>query len=179
MRAAQWQMAVSAKLGVPEKLCNTYDILSPQKYDQVSYNSVFHLAAMKAAAAALARAVGNATFAALCDAAHARGAAALDARQWVAANASEAHYSFHDGDDASLMVDSLYAQVLAYSAGLGRVVSSDDKVTAHLRTEELWADTEHGLIVSTNGYGGGGSPNWATLNIHHGMPVAEALRQPE
>lgn len=31
MQAASWQMNVSAKLGVPEHLCNTYDILGPTK----------------------------------------------------------------------------------------------------------------------------------------------------
>ena len=30
-QAALWQMNVSAKIGVPEHLCNTYDILGPTK----------------------------------------------------------------------------------------------------------------------------------------------------
>jgi hypothetical protein len=83
-RAAEWQMNVSAEDGLPQHLVNTYDILGPNRYKHVSYNSVFHLLAM-AAARELATFKGDVTFAAKCAAALLRGQKALDSQQWVAA----------------------------------------------------------------------------------------------
>lgn len=186
-RAASWQMNVSVKLGVPEHLCNTYDILGPQSHDQVSYNSVFHLAAMKGCVA-LATAVDDQAMAAACSKAFDVGQVALHNNQWIPSSAtpsSPGHFSFTTDNNASLMVDTLYAQVLAYSTGLGLLLENETQVTQHLATEALWADTPHGLVVETNGpvqsgdIWQGGSPNWATLNIHTGMDPATALAQPE
>jgi len=86
-KAAQWQMSVSAEDGAPQHLENTYDILGPPRFKHVSYNTVFHLLAM-AAAAELAQAMGEAPFAETCAAALRRGQAALDAQQWVRDNST-------------------------------------------------------------------------------------------
>jgi hypothetical protein len=64
-KAAYWQMNVSAADGTPQHLCNTYDILGPTRHLHVAYNTVFHLLAMKAAAA-LATVMGDSDFAATC-----------------------------------------------------------------------------------------------------------------
>jgi uncharacterized protein (DUF608 family) len=171
-KAAQWQMSVSAADGAPVGLCNTYDILGPQNHKHVSYNTVFHLLAM-AAAAELAAAMGNETaFATECSSALRRGQEALDAQQWVTLGAP--HYSFSSESPQSLMADSLYAQVLAHSAGLGLVVANASKVKQHLQTEALWNDSPDGLRVESNAGNSSGSgiavwqgasPNWAYLNI--------------
>merc|ERR1719188_2497983 len=50
-RAAEWHMSVAAGSGVPEYQCNTYDILNPPAFRQVSFNSAFHILGLQAAAA--------------------------------------------------------------------------------------------------------------------------------
>ena len=60
------------------------------------------------------------------------------------------HWSFADTEPDSLMADSLYAQVLAHSVGLGTVVSSPAKAKLHLATEALWNDSPFGLRVESN-----------------------------
>ena len=84
-RAAEWQMSVSVGDGLPQHLVNTYDILGPNRYKHVSYNSVFHLLAM-AAAKELAKFQGDEAFSAKCGTALQRGQKALDSQQWVAAD---------------------------------------------------------------------------------------------
>ena len=153
----------------------------------MSYNTVFHLLAMKAAAE-LATVMGDDEFSTKCTAALKRAQAAFDSQQWVA-NTSAAHYSFSAEAPDSLMADTLYAQLLADSVGLGTLLSSEDKIKEHLATEALWNDSPFGLRVESNGgvstgsgeaVWQGGSPNWASLNIRHGfLGVEEALEQPK
>ena len=150
------------------------------------------------AASQLAAAVDDAEFGAACDKAFARGQAALDRWQWQE-NGTASHFSYGIGagwpnvtqaENTSLMVDTLYAQVLGYSLGLGSLISSEEKIKAHLVTENAWADTPAGMTVLQHGpnkadgeaYGTGaiwqgGSPNWGSLNIHLGMDVDAALAQ--
>jgi hypothetical protein len=96
-----------------------------------------------------------------------RGQAAFDAQQWQE-NGTASHYSFAVEQPASLMADSLYAQLLADSVGLGSLID-EKKMKAHLQTEALWNDSPHGLRVESKsgvstGSGEavwqGGSPNW-------------------
>lgn len=186
--ATLWQMSKSIEQGIPKNLCNTYDRLGPGRRDYVSYNAVFHLTAMSAAAH-LAKAIGDDKFANNCTNALVRGQKALDTLQWVEADQTKEmapHWSFANDDPASLMVDSLYGQVLAYTVGLGTVVSGNAKIKQHLQTELLWADSPYGLVVLTNKsiqrlpeIWQGGSPNWASLNIRNKfMSVTDALTQP-
>ena len=137
-KAAQWQMNVSAADGTPEHLCNTYDILGPTKHLHVSYNTVFHLLSMKAAAA-LATVMGDAEFATTCTAAFTRGRTAFNSQQWQE-NGTASHYSFSVESPVSLMADSLYAQLLADSVGLGSLID-EKKMKSHLATEALWNDS--------------------------------------
>eukprot|EP01050_Picozoa_sp_SAG11_P006368 SAG11_NODE_490_length_8982_cov_5.961162_9_plen_762_part_00 len=112
-KAAQWQMDVSAEDGTPQHLENTYDILGPTRFKHVSYNTVFHLLAMKAAAE-LATVMGDSECATACTAALKRGQAAFDEQQWVSNMTGAPHYSFAADRSQSLMADSLYAQLLAF-----------------------------------------------------------------
>lgn len=57
MKAAEWHMSVSSQYGIPVKLQNTYDILALNQYTFSTYNSAFHLLAMRAAEE-LAKAMG-------------------------------------------------------------------------------------------------------------------------
>ena len=80
-------MSVSATLGVPVKLQTTYDILGFTQYQLSAYSSVFHIMAMRAAAA-LATAAGEVADAANFTAAADRARDSLDTLQWVGANKS-------------------------------------------------------------------------------------------
>ena len=163
-KAAQWQMDVSKPLGVPERLETTYDILGFPHYQLSAYASAFHLIAMRASSA-LATAAGDDAFAATCDAAFERAQAAMDALQW---NATAGHYNAaSDGCTATgcatgigLFADSFYAQVLAYSLGLGELLPDPRRLDAHLAATvarncvhtdvasgELRAGCENGLVI--------------------------------
>eukprot|EP00927_Polykrikos_kofoidii_P071217 TRINITY_DN67517_c0_g1_i1.p1 TRINITY_DN67517_c0_g1~~TRINITY_DN67517_c0_g1_i1.p1 ORF type:complete len:1064 (+),score=165.60 TRINITY_DN67517_c0_g1_i1:141-3332(+) len=186
-KAAQWHIDVAKESGVPEKQCNTYDILGPQQHKQVSYNSAFHLLAMRAAEElARSQLVNDQDFADECAKAFARGQQVLDTNQWVDRGKGQGYYSFSIEDKTSLMVDTFYPQVLSYTLGLGALVD-EDKLQAHLDTELEWNDSPYGLIVAstgsgktkTNGVWQMGPPNWASLNIHLGRySVNGALEQP-
>ena len=92
--------------------------------------------------------------------------------------------------------DALYAQVLAYSAGLGRLVSSDDKIKSHLAAElatncvraegAALVDgcDDAGIVILTGRtppgvtdwqIWEGGAPNHATVGLQTGEPPATAL----
>ena len=77
---------------------------------------------------ALSPPVRDAAFAAECDAALARGRAAMDALLWVE---GRGYYRSYTGGDA-LMSDSLYAQVLADTLGLGALTSDAQAALAAL-----------------------------------------------
>jgi non-lysosomal glucosylceramidase len=172
---------------VPEGQCNTYDILNPTDHKQVSYNSAFHLLALRAAEE-LARSplINDLDFANTCATAFERGQQTLDANQWTERADGKGHYSFAIEDNSSLMVDTFYPQVLSYSLGLGALVT-ESRLLAHQRTEAEWNDSPLGLIALSTGEGTElsdgvwqmGSPNWATLNLHLGTSVQEALSQPK
>jgi non-lysosomal glucosylceramidase len=89
----------------------------------------------------------------LCDdgagtAALTRGQQAFDSQQWVS-NSTASHYSFSVESPDSLMADTLYAQLLADSVGLGSLID-EEKMKTHLETEALWNDSPYGLRVESN-----------------------------
>lgn len=200
-------MNVSATYGVPLKLQTTYDILGFTQYNLSSYSSVFHIMAMRAAAE-LATAAGDHASAVTFAAAAERGTASLDELQWVEANATVADSGFwaaaSDGctdkqgctSQHGFFGDALYGQVLAYSAGLGTIVSSEDKLRSHLKAE-LARNCFHvegqalkpgcdkaGIVILTGRpkvgvtdwqVWEGGAPNHATVAIRSGEAPATAL----
>ena len=139
------------------------------------------------AAAELATVMGDAEFARTCTAALTRAQQALNTQQWVE-NGTASHYSFSVEAPESLMADTLYAQLLADSVGLGSLID-EQKMKLHLETEVLWNDSPFGLRVESHagvstGSGEavwqGASPNWAAINIRHGfLDVETALLQPK
>eukprot|EP01046_Picozoa_sp_COSAG06_P035094 COSAG06_NODE_3735_length_4963_cov_10.556538_2_plen_215_part_00 len=89
----------------------------------------------------------------LCDdgagtAALTRGQQAFDSQQWVS-NSTASHYSFSVESPDSLMADTLYAQLLADSVGIGSLID-EEKMKTHLETEALWNDSPYGLRVESN-----------------------------
>eukprot|EP01065_Artemidia_motanka_P038717 TRINITY_DN47565_c0_g1_i1.p1 TRINITY_DN47565_c0_g1~~TRINITY_DN47565_c0_g1_i1.p1 ORF type:complete len:985 (+),score=290.16 TRINITY_DN47565_c0_g1_i1:57-3011(+) len=155
-RGAQWQMAKSKDLGVPKGLQTTYDILRfPEKYQISAYATVFHLAAMRAAEE-LAIVVGDSAFAAECRTAFTRAQAAFDKLQW---NAEKGLYNAgsngctadgctsHEG----VFSDAFYAQVLAYTVGLGELLADPAKLDSHLnatwKANCIHNDPKTGAIV--------------------------------
>ena len=131
-----------------------YDLLQQKgMYNHTMFSAAFHLLAMRAGAA-LARtpSVADEAFAAACDDAFARGAAAIDAQLW---NESAGYYRAFVGGpqgavdgNTSLMSDSLYAQVLADSLGLGALLP-DERVTRHQARVLRRNSSPHGLAIQT------------------------------
>mmetsp|Transcript_14855 Transcript_14855/g.47769 ORF Transcript_14855/g.47769 Transcript_14855/m.47769 type:complete len:478 (+) Transcript_14855:1433-2866(+) len=181
--AARWQMARAAESGLPTRLVDTYDGLRLSRYNVSCFSALFHLLAMAAARElALSPPVRDAAFAAECDAALARGRAAMDALLWVE---GRGYYRSYTGGDA-LMSDSLYAQVLADALGLG-ALTSDAQVTRHLAAVLQRNDSPYGLLCQTGRYplpAGAGAdnsiwmmanPNWASLSLRRGGDPHKAL----
>lgn len=182
-KAAQWQISTAAQYGVPTKLVATYDILGLDKYAYAAYNSVFHLLALSAAHD-LAVAVGDTTFAATAKAALSRGQAAMDALSW---NSKLGYYNSYAGGTA-LMSDTFYAQVLAYSSGLGDLLLNPQRLDQHNNATAHYNDSPFGFIIQTGRYPPSdwhdnslwqmASPNWGSLMLHRGADVDLALSQP-
>ncbi|KAL1521790.1 hypothetical protein AB1Y20_021443 [Prymnesium parvum] len=179
-RAAQWQLDRAAEGGgLPLHLVDTYDGLELQRYNISAYSAFFHLLALRAAEA-LARAppVNDTAFAARCAAGAAAARQAVQAMLW---NGTAGYYRSFSGGHAT-MADSLYAQVLADSLGLG-ALTSDAQVASHVARVVRTNASPYGLLVQT---GREGFPidnsiwmmanaNVATLMLWRGTPPEEAL----
>jgi len=179
-RAAQWHISVSQEFGIPYRLVSTYDILGLDQYNVTAYNSVFHLLAMKAAEK-LATAMGDAAFATICSNAFKTAQISMDKYLW---NSTAGYYNAYWGipphinpaPSGALQSDSFYAQVLAYSAGLGFILPDEAKARSHLAAERRINESPFGFLLMTGRYPYPGpwtdnavwmmaNPNWATLNI--------------
>jgi non-lysosomal glucosylceramidase len=136
-RAAQWQMDKSKEFGVPLGLETTYDIMGFPKYQLSAYTSVFHLLAMRATME-LAMLSGDDEFAKICEAAWHRGQKAMDKLQWNAqggyydAGSSKCTADVDCSEGTGSFADAFYAQVLAYSLGLGELIADPTKLDSHL-----------------------------------------------
>merc|ERR1712139_31483 len=75
----------------------------------------------------------------------------LDKNQWQDRGNGKGYYSYSLEDNSSLMVDAFYPQVLAFTNGLGSLVTDPQKLQAHLRTEAEWNDGPYGLVVESTG----------------------------
>ena len=143
-KAVEWHISTCEQFDVPYKLQTTYDVLHFPEYDVSTYSSVFHMAAMRAAAE-LAKAMGDTDFAQTCTDSYQRAQAALDALQWVPADGSGGHKNgYYAGGSSNctkgtgcdvqvgFFADAFYAQVLSYSVGLGQLSKDLDKLKSHL-----------------------------------------------
>ncbi|ESO93556.1 hypothetical protein LOTGIDRAFT_161662 [Lottia gigantea] len=188
-KAAQWHILSARSSGTLIRMVNTYDVLGQNAYDVCAYNSVFHLLAMRAAEE-LAKFMADEEFAAECRAVYNEGIEALDKYLW---NSTAEYYnsytpSIHNlsiPNPGALMTDTLYAQVLAHSVGLGDLVDRT-KISKHLTAELDYNDTPYGMMVQTGRYPYPGpsqdnaiwmmgNPNWASTQIRLGTDVDEAL----
>ena len=187
--AAAWQMrrANRSAINLPDHLTDTYDGLFFQRYNASTYSAFFHLLAMRAAAA-LARIpdIGDEAFAQACDESYAKANASIQTHLW---DPTKGYYRAYTNGSA-VMADSLYAQVLADSLGLG-TLTSDAQVRSHLKVVARENGTPHGLLVMTGrypypgpnprGHDGDNSvwmmanANWATLSLWRGGDVDEAF----
>ena len=141
----RWQLNVSAAYGVPYRLQTTYDLLGFPRFEIAAYNSVFHIATL-AAAAELADAMGDDAWASHCRTEQAAASTAFDLLQWNATlggynagsnNCTKGVGCLSEGPQATtgVFADSFYAQVLAFSAGLGTLVAQPSRLLAHLTTQ--------------------------------------------
>lgn len=167
-RAAQWQMRNASRFGVPTHLQTSYDIMGFDKSEVAVYASVFHLAAM-AAAAELATFAGDASFADECRAALERGRSAIDQLQWSVEGrhywAASSNCTAGAGCDASsgVFADSFYAQVLVYSVAGEELLADPTRLDQHLETE---ARTN---CVHTDLSGGNGSTDVLAPGCPNGL----------
>jgi non-lysosomal glucosylceramidase len=203
-----WQLKHSATYQLPVKLETSYDILGFPSYELAAYNSMFHIATL-AAAAELADAMGDTDFAASCRASQSNATAAFDQLQW---NGTKGAYDAGSDkctagvgcdEGIGLFADSFYAQVLAYSAGLGTLIADPDRLISHLKTQlkenciyfpNATAPIQlgycpNGLVALTGRYPTTprsathadlqiwemAPPNHATLGLHLGQHVDEML----
>ncbi len=153
-KIAAWHISTTDKLGVPYKLETTYDQLQfPQKYDVSSYATAFHLLAMRVCVD-LAAAMGDNATQTLCAASLSNVTAAFDLMQWnkdhYSAGASGCAKGQGCSSQIGVFADSFYAQVLAYTNGLGPLVDTT-KLAAHMNTTAVencaFPDGSGGLIA--------------------------------
>lgn len=164
VKIAKWQMAKSAQYGVPVKLETTYDIIGFPRYTLSTYASIFHLLAMKATME-LANFLGDTAFEAECTTAFHRAQSALDQYQWNATHQFYDAASNCDGTSCTgvgVFADAFYAQVLAYTLGLGSLLAHPERLDSHLKlvwqqncvhnnetTGEVVPGCPNGLVIMT------------------------------
>ncbi|XP_064405275.1 uncharacterized protein LOC135350425 [Halichondria panicea] len=220
-RAAQWHLDVSKKVGMPQYLVSTYDVLGLRSYPYASYNGAFHLLAMKAAEK-LAVWMNDTDFALECHTAFLVGQDTLDDILWNSTGKYYNAYSTTEEDFAeelffedlrvnlcdypkyhkeewgecydgsptnpgAIMTDTFYAQVLAYSLGIGTLVKDENKLRSHMKAERVYSHSPRGMVVMTGRYTKVpipwsdnaiwmmGNPNWASIQLHLGEDRDEAM----
>eukprot|EP01121_Diplochlamys_sp_Union-15-3_P001413 TRINITY_DN11225_c0_g1_i1.p1 TRINITY_DN11225_c0_g1~~TRINITY_DN11225_c0_g1_i1.p1 ORF type:complete len:429 (-),score=64.03 TRINITY_DN11225_c0_g1_i1:2-1288(-) len=198
--AISWQINISKKYGLPSYMTCTYDILSMEQYELMAFNGFWHLVSMMAAQK-LATIQNDLNLANACNQSYQLGLSALNQNLWN----GNYYRAFTNPGTEPVMADTMYAQVWAFTLGLGLSVPSD-RIKSHLQAELSHNDSPYGLLVLTgrhsdkrkqvkidqytdcgsinpiaqdNSIWMGGSPNWASLNIHLGMEVSQAMIQPE
>ncbi|CAD5124032.1 DgyrCDS12336 [Dimorphilus gyrociliatus] len=189
IKAADWHINTTGSYGIPINLQNTYDILALNAYTFSAYNSAFHLLAMKVAEH-LARAMSDTPRALKYKQAYEKGVVGMDKYLW---NSTMNYYNSYGSISSSgelhtvgaLMTDTFYAQVLAFSLGLGPLVD-EKKLNTHMDAELRYNDSPYGMLVQTRRYKYPGppqdnavwmmgNPNWATIKIHLKANPQEAL----
>ncbi|XP_020625895.1 uncharacterized protein LOC110063277 isoform X1 [Orbicella faveolata] len=205
VKAVDWMIFKGTQgTGLPYKLQCTYDQLDLNLYDHNIFNSFLYVLALRAAQE-------------LCNIMddHSLWKEVTIAMEFARYTISEELWSEEDGyyhawwdkqkGSASwLMSDSLYAQVWAYTLGLGHL-DEPNRLRSHLMKELEINDTPYGLRVMatdppTNKSVGscpkdistaqlnnrvalhesiwiGSSPDWTTLQIHLGFDAQDALQQ--
>jgi uncharacterized protein (DUF608 family) len=117
--AADWQIGIAKKYGLPSYIIDTYDILGLNAYELATFNAAFHLVSMRACIA-LATIMNDTTSIAKCQHSFDVGRATLYDNLWTGT-----YFRAFNGADA-VMADSFFAQVWAYTLGLGNVTNEND-----------------------------------------------------
>ena len=182
--------------GLPVKLQCTYDQLFLHTYDHNAFNSFLHLLALRVAKELCEIKKDRKTLEDIEEALK-EAQAKIDDELWSEEDGFyHAVWDRHKGSPSWLMADSLYAQVWAFTLGLGPLHEAR-KLRSHLKKELLRNDTPFGLKVMTTDHATnlsvgscpkdlpskkfnklvalhesvwlGGSPDWTSLQIHLGM----------
>lgn len=205
IRAVNWMIDKGTNgTGLPYRQQCTYDLLYINKYDHTTFNSFMYVLALRVAQE-LSTIMGDADLLKKVTTAIAIARDRISEEFW-----SEQDGYYHAwwdkklGSPSWLMSDSLYAQVWAYTLGLGHL-DDPKRIISHLNKELEINDTPYGLRVmatdipvnksvgscpkdiSTSELENlvgrhesiwmGGNPDWATLQIHLGMDPQKALLQ--
>ncbi len=195
-KAADWQVQRSTRLGLPERLENSYDWWHFGEKDLVAYNAFLHLAAMLAAEK-IAQVEGEAEVAGKYRQAFAAGQKSLTRHLWTGEYFRSWWMDGQPCPDA-LHADSLYGQLWAFMLDLG-LAADESSLRAHLKMESRLNASPFGLKVMRRAdpglpeaenavpHGGGlnaardnlvweaGSLDWCSLNLQLGGPVEQSL----
>jgi uncharacterized protein (DUF608 family) len=143
-KAIRWQVDRCGDLGLPSRLCNTYDWWEFEKKDLVSYNSFLHLAAMRASEK-LATAVSDAALAQECARNFQAARHALHEKLWTG-RFFRAWWMADGSHPEALHADTLYGQLWAFLLGLGWL-TDPEKIRSHLAEEKSRNGGSRGLVV--------------------------------
>jgi non-lysosomal glucosylceramidase len=143
-RALEWQISRAKALGLPERLCTTYDWWDFQEKDVVAYNAFLHLAAL-AAGERMAEVEGDGASALACREAFGAGRRAVDEKLWTG-RFYRSIWMRGGGIPDSLHTDTLYGQLWADILDLGHL-ADPARLRSHLALEAEVNPTPFGLKV--------------------------------
>jgi non-lysosomal glucosylceramidase len=198
-RALGWQIDRAKALGLPERLCTTYDWWDFETKDVVAYNAFLHLAAL-VAGERMAEIEGDSSALVACREAIQAGRQAVDEKLWTG-RSYRSIWLRGGGIPDALHTDTLYGQLWAYLLDLGHI-ADPARLRSHLALEaevnptpfglkvfEVDSDrptcrvTEPGLMPDhRNGPRDAtvwqvGSLDWCSLNLYLGGPADRALEE--
>ncbi|KAK8792751.1 hypothetical protein WA158_004915 [Blastocystis sp. Blastoise] len=150
-RGIQWHLDVSKTYGLPEKLCNTYDIMGPEGYALFGYNGVAHIMGLQAMRE-LAIIMNDQEWIKKMNIELDRARNAFIKYHWN----GEYFKSYSDGTPAEhivgskepLMSDTFYPAVLSYIFGLDDLIDKE-LLKSHLIQEYKHNQSPFGLIIMT------------------------------
>ena len=162
-KAADWHISVSTFHNMPYKLQTTYDVLALNQYETCSYSAVFHILAMRSMAELCVFMGETAEAKKYNDAAK----AAQESFESIMWNEELGAYMAYYGGNGTIMADTFYAQVLAYTVGLETLVN-ETRLMKHLETEQKVNFDGVGLQILTGRAGHTDPDIWMMANGDHG-----------
>jgi len=142
-KAVAWQVDRCKQYDLPANMLNTYDWWDFENKDSVAYNTVLHLAAMKAAQK-LAQVMNDQDLEKICADSYSRVKKAFDKNMW---NGAYYNAYWNNGEKCNAIhADTLYGQLWAYIVGLGEILDHD-KIISHLENEQNLCGSPYGLKV--------------------------------
>ena len=187
LNGVQWQLSVSAQLGLPEHLECTYDIPGMSQYPTTAFNSFMHLAALRACME-LALIMNDTRTYNQCNAPFILARQQIQQLLWYSDTPDTGYFLAYTGGhgEKAIFTDALYGQVLAFTYGLGPLYNTS-LMLKHLDSEVRLADTPYGLRMLTgrepltnpqdNSIWMGASQDWSVVKLWLNEEVEIAMTQ--